>query len=125
MVMIESLIMTKFFTGFQRNDSRGWLGFHDELSNLRPGKERRRAIFIDRWNNQLRHRDMWTVGGTYLAFLRIEIDLELWNRIDRHHQEFIVGRNKISGIPLIGVTKKGNPLYKEDHSIREITSYSS
>ena len=91
------LVMTKFFTGFQRNDGRSWLGFHDEVSNLRPGKERKRTIFIDRSNNALRHRDLWTVGGTYLAFLRIEIDLDLWNRIDRQHQEFIVGRNKISG----------------------------
>lgn len=121
----ESLVMTKFFTGFQRNDGRSWLGFHDEVSNLSPGKERRKTIFIDRSNNALRHRDLWTVGGTYLAFLRIEIDLELWNRFDRHHQEFIVGRNKISGTPLIGVTKKGNPLYKEDRCAREITSYSS
>ncbi len=121
----ESLVMTKFFTGFQRNDGRSWLGFHDELSNLRPGKERRRAIFIDRWNNALRHRDMWTAGGTYLAFLRIEIDLDVWTRIDKDHQEFIVGRNKISGTPVIGVTKRRKPIYKEDRSTRGISLYSS
>lgn len=121
----QPLVMTKFFTGFQRNDGRGWLGFHDELSNLKPGKERKGAIFIDRWNNTLRHSDMWTVGGTYLAFLRIEIDLELWDKIDRHHQELIVGRNKISGTPIIGVTKKGTPLYKQVRSAGQITTYNS
>ena len=46
------LVLTKFYTGFQRDDGRSWLGFHDELSNMRDAEERKDAISIDRQYNQ-------------------------------------------------------------------------
>jgi len=104
------LQLTKFYTGFQRDDGRSWLGFHDELSNMRNPKERKDAISINRLYNQLRPDDFWTVGGTYMSFLRTEIDLGVWQKIERKHQELIVGRDKLFGRPLIGVDRRGNPL---------------
>ena len=76
------ITFTTFFTGFQRDDSRTWLGFHDEVSNMKNSTERRKAIVIDRVNNDLIHQDFWTAGD-YLAFLRIEIDLHKWEQIKR------------------------------------------
>jgi Dyp-type peroxidase family len=108
----DILSLTSFCTGFQREDRRSWLGFHDEVSNLRNEKERRKAITIDRNNNNLLPRDFWTQGGTYLAFMRIAIDLLRWEKIGRRKQELVVGRNKITGWPLIGVDKKGRPIYQ-------------
>jgi deferrochelatase/peroxidase EfeB len=103
-------IFSKFFTGFQRDDGRSWLGFHDGVSNMRPGKERRNVIAVHRENNDLLPRDFWTENGTYMAFLRIEIDLDLWDSINRSKQELIIGREKLYGRPLIGVDKKNNPI---------------
>jgi deferrochelatase/peroxidase EfeB len=106
----EPLCITKFYTGFQRDDGRSWLGFHDEVSNMRPGKEREEAITINKQNNNLSHKDRWTTGGTYMAFLRIEIDVDIWDKIKQKQQECIVGRGKLTGRPLIGIDKKGNPI---------------
>ncbi|MGD1837018.1 MAG: Dyp-type peroxidase [Nitrososphaeraceae archaeon] len=110
----NALILTKTYTGFQRDDGRSWIGFHDEVSNMANPKERLNAIVIDRRNNRLIPRDFWTIGGTYLAFLRIEINLDIWNKIERRNQELMVGRDKLTGVPLIGVDKNGNPILKEN-----------
>jgi deferrochelatase/peroxidase EfeB len=61
-------------------------------------------------NNNLLRRDYWTKNGTYLAYLRIEIDIDLWNSIARKQQELIIGRDKLKGSPLVGVDKNGNPV---------------
>ena len=106
----RTLYLTKFYTGFQRDDGRSWLDFHDGVSNMKNAKEREDAIRIDRANNKLEHRDYWTSGGTYLAYLRIEIDLSIWEKFDRKRQELIIGRNKVTGYPLIGVDGNGNPV---------------
>lgn len=108
------LNFTTFFTGFQRDDGRSWLGFHDEVSNMRNPKERKKAIAIDSMNNDLLHRDFWTQGGTYMAYLRTEIDLGIWEKIERKEQEMIIGRDKLTGIPLIGIDKEGNPVGREE-----------
>lgn len=119
------LIFSNFFTGFQRDDGRSWLGFHDEVSNLRPGKERRDVITIHKENNDLLPRDFWTESGTYMAFLRIEIDLDLWDSINRSKQELIIGREKLYGRPLIGVDKNNNPItLKKNPSAQKVTVYS-
>ena len=104
------LHIASFYTGFRRDDGRSWLGFHDEISNLTTPKEREVVIKIDAMNNNLRREDTWTEGGTYLAFLRIEIDLERWWKIETKRQEIIVGRDKLNGFPLIGIDKKGDPV---------------
>jgi Dyp-type peroxidase family len=106
------LNFTTFFTGFQRDDGRSWLGFHDEVSNMRDLKERKKVIAIGTISNDLLHRDFWTAGGTYMAYLRIEIDLGIWEKIGRKQQEIIVGRDKLTGIPLMGIDKEGNPVIR-------------
>ena len=106
----QALKFSNFYTGFQRDDGRSWLGFHDEVSNFRSPKERVDAIAIDPFNNNLLHRDFWTTNGTYLVYLRIEVELDIWNTIERRRQELIIGRDKLSGSPLVGVDKVGNPM---------------
>jgi deferrochelatase/peroxidase EfeB len=42
-------------------------------------------------------------GGTYMAFLRIAIDLTEWQRLSCAHQELLIGRDKLTGCPLAGI----------------------
>jgi Dyp-type peroxidase family len=109
-VIEEPLHFTKFYTGFRRDDRRSWLGFHDEVSNMNNAKERETAIFVDAVNNRLIPRDIWTAGGTYLCFLRTAIDLEIWHKLERTQQELIIGRDKLTGYPVVGVDKNRNPI---------------
>ena len=121
------LKLSRFFTGFQRVDGRSWLGFHDEVSNMSSEKERRKAIFIDPVANDLRLRDYWTQGGTYLALIRMEIDILKWEQIDLVQQELTVGRRKKDGTPLIGVDKRGMSLavdkLKRKHTMQMIRDH--
>lgn len=110
----NTLKLSRIYTGFKRDDGRSWIGFHDEISNMANSKERLNAITIDRTNNRLIPQDFWTIGGTYLAFLRIEINLNIWNNIDRKNQELMVGRDKFTGVPLIGIDKNGYTVLKEN-----------
>lgn len=108
----SSFKFSKFFSGFQRDDCRSWMGFHDEISNMKNATERKKAIFIHRLNNDLHLRDYWTTGGTYLAYLRIQINLAEWEKISIEQQELMVGRDKESGIPLLGVDSEGKPVLR-------------
>ena len=118
------LIFSKFYTGFQRDDGRSWLGFYDGVSNLRPGNERKNVISITRDNNELLSKDVWTEYGTYLAFMRIEVNLKLWNSLNRIKQELIIGRDKLYGRPIIGIDKDGNSLtFKKTPSSQKIVKY--
>ena len=63
------LILSRIYTGFQRDDGRSWIGFHDEVSNMANLKERINAIVIDPINNRLIPRDFWTISGTLFSFL--------------------------------------------------------
>ena len=102
------MVMKSFFTGFNRPDGRGWLGFHDGVSNIKSS-ERLKKIQIDTQN--LNPDDYWTASGTYMAFLRMTIDLAIWESISVPDQERIVGREKKSGCPLIRVDNRGNNLF--------------
>lgn len=91
------LTVTTTFSGFGRQDGRGWLGFHDGVSNLETG-QRLTAITAA-------PDPAWMAGGTYLAFLRLGIDLASWRSLDRARQELLVGRDKLSGTALIATTR--------------------
>lgn len=104
---ITPLRITGLYTGFQRADHRNWLGFHDGLSNMKS-HERPHVISIN--SRYLISRDSWTLNGTYLAFIRMVINLEKWEDTSITEQEIIVGRNKITGCPLISVDKNGKPV---------------
>ena len=101
------LSISKIYEGFQRNDGRSWLGFHDGVSNL-ASKDRFRAIAIS--NKALNVNDLWTENGTYMSFIRIAIDLDKWQRIEKEIQEIIIGRDKITGCPIIGKDSNGKPI---------------
>ena len=63
------------FSGSQRDDGRSWIDFHDGLSNLKPA-ERAEAIVIGAGSDE--PRDAWTINGSYLAFIRLGINLAIW-----------------------------------------------
>jgi len=109
------LRLTKLYTGFQRDDGRSWLGFHDEVSNMKDAIEREGTISINIKSNRLKPDDFWTESGTYMAFLRTVIDLDAWNKIGLKDQELIVGRDKRSGGPIIGVDRGGKPILVENN----------
>jgi deferrochelatase/peroxidase EfeB len=103
------MVMRTFYTGFNRPDGRSWLGFHDGVSNVRP-YDRLRIISTD--GGSLNRDDYWTGGGgTYLAFLRIGINLGVWEGIPVKEQERIVGRQKSTGCPLIGIGRDGKNIF--------------
>ncbi|MDP9287093.1 MAG: Dyp-type peroxidase [Thermoproteota archaeon] len=107
---LRHLRLTAFYTGFRRDDGRSWLGFHDEISNMKTPEEREAVIKISALDNNLKREDLWTQGGTYMAFLRTEIDIESWWRTATKLQEIIIGRDKLNGSPLVGIDKNGNPI---------------
>jgi Dyp-type peroxidase family len=113
----EGLYIRKFYTGFNRPDSRAWLGFYDGISNIQSS-EREAVISINQTN--LVPNDLWTLSGTYLAFIRMNIDIEKWNNTEEKIQERIVGRDKDTGCPIIGVRDGENilvpgcPIYGTD-----------
>ncbi len=96
-----ALSVTTFYLGFQRNDRRSWIDFHDGLSNLRS-EDREAVIAIAPGADEA-----WAVGGTYLAFLRLAVDLVGWRRLSRVDQELAVGRDKLSGCPITAVGEDG------------------
>lgn len=82
------------FGGFGRADGRGWLGFHDGVNNLRTD---------DRPDVMVAGQDAdWMAGGTYMAFLRLAVDLAAWRSVPRAQQELLVGRHKLTGVPVTG-----------------------
>ena len=81
-----------FHGGFNRDDARSWLGFHDGISNINRD-ERRLAI-------EVTTEPSWMEGGTYMAFLRLALDLHDWRTLSREEQEILVGRHKLTGCPL-------------------------
>lgn len=91
------LAPTGTYSGFQRDDGRSWIGFHDGVTNIQPS-QRLAAV-------ECPGDPEWNGGGTYLAFLRVAIDLPEWRAIGREEQEAIVGRDKLSGCPLAAVER--------------------
>ena len=85
------------YDGFGRPDGRGWLEFHDGVANM-PSRERHRALAAGR-------DPRWMAGGTYMAFLRLRVDLRAWRVLDRGDQELVIGRDKLTGSPLVAVRR--------------------
>lgn len=91
------------FGGFGRADGRGWLDFHDGVSNM-DSRERLLALEAS--------EPSWMSGGTFMAFLRIDVDLTVWRGLRRSEQELLVGRDRLTGSALeaVDVDSKGNPI---------------
>lgn len=102
---LAPLLLTAFYKGFQRDDGRSWIDFHDGISNMKSS-EREGAIVIKPRPPQ----EQWIEGGTYLAFIRLTVDLTAWRKLNRQQQELLVGRDKLTGCPLISLDSQGNPV---------------
>ena len=100
------LLLTAFYTGFQRDDGRSWIDFHDGVSNLKS--EERLGVTAIKPSPQ--PAEQWTEGGTYLAFLRTAVDLTSWRGLSRQQQELLVGRDKLSGCAFESRDPQGSPV---------------
>ena len=98
------LAVVSTFAGFGRRDGRGWLEFHDGVSNIEASQ---RLVALEAGPDP-----PWMRGGTYMAFLRLGVDLAAWRRLDRATQELVIGRDKLSGAALISVERdaRGRPI---------------
>lgn len=101
------------FDGFLRDDGRSWIGFHDGVSNIEPS-ERLAAV-------ESTGDPAWTRGGTYLAFLRLQIAIDDWRALARGDQELIVGRDKLTGWPIGSVSVERDRLTPEPVSATPLT----
>jgi deferrochelatase/peroxidase EfeB len=108
-----ALYLGHSFSGFQRDDGRSMLDFHDGISNMKtpdnPGEYEPRKKVIEIESTPV-DADKWTENGTYLAFFRIAVDLGVWRKIPRSKQEIIIGRDKLSGCPIVNIDPNGNPI---------------
>jgi deferrochelatase/peroxidase EfeB len=124
------------YTGYQRDDQRSWLDFHDGVSNLRSADRPGVIEIKPAGDPQLD----WTAGGTYLSFIRLAIDLGTWSGLPRLLQERLVGRDLVSGAALVGargsanltvagcpvagtaeVTEEGNEAFREPPVVQDRT----
>ncbi|MEO9649389.1 MAG: hypothetical protein ABJ360_03530 [Roseobacter sp.] len=92
------LQFANFFSGFRREDKRSWIDFHDGINNMTP-EERLVAMEVGTTDRS------WLKGGTYMSFLRIHVNLELWRAIPRNVQELVVGRDKLTACPITDTTQ--------------------
>jgi deferrochelatase/peroxidase EfeB len=116
-----TLDLAAAFSGFNREDGRSWIDFHDGVSNLTSGQERLDALGIKPVGAGT---DGWTVGGTYQGFLRTQVDLAAWRQLSVSQQEAAVGRQKITGCPLADFQAGGSVVdagcpFTATHSILE------
>jgi deferrochelatase/peroxidase EfeB len=94
--------------GFNREDRRSWLGFHDGIGNIEP--DRRREAIETRVGPLMPEDPPWMDGGTYMGFLRLAIDLEMWRGLSRQEQEICVGRDLENGCPVMRIDKNSKGL---------------
>jgi deferrochelatase/peroxidase EfeB len=92
--------------GFNREDRRSWLGFHDGIGNIEPAL--RRTAIETRAGASGPGDPAWMDGGTYMGFLRLALDLETWQGLSRPEQEALVGRDRETGCPLIRSSRRLN-----------------
>jgi deferrochelatase/peroxidase EfeB len=117
----NKLSITTFYNGFRRGDNRNWTGFHDGVSNLKS-EDREKIIFIGQ--SQVQREDSWLIKGTFMAFIRIFVDVQKWWKKKTHEQEMMVGRMKSTGCPIIGYDKHNNPVSDKNCPVkgtREVT----
>lgn len=103
-----ALALAAAFTGFNREDGRSWIDFHDGVSNLAGEQQRLAAMVIKKDGKPA--ADLWTAGGTYMVFLRLGVDLRSWRKLSQVQQELLVGRTKISGCAIKETAQDGGPV---------------
>jgi Dyp-type peroxidase family len=89
--------VTDIHAGFQRMDGRNLMGFNDGVSNSRPGSGDEFDSVV--WTTE-KDEGQILKDGTYMAFQKIEHDLDQWRELSLGEQEEWIGRNKITGLLL-------------------------
>lgn len=100
-------IVKAAYTGHGRDDKRSWIDFFDGTSNLRS-RDRLQVIEVKAQSPS--SPEAWTFGGTYMAFIRVAVDLAAWRQLSRDAQELLVGRDKLTGCPIGAVDAGGHPV---------------
>ena len=95
------LRIVTFFAGFKREDRRSWIDFHDGINTM-TAPHRLEAMEVKLTNHP------WLTRGTYMNFLKVAVDLDVWNGLTRVEQEVIVGRDKLTGCPIERVDRGPN-----------------
>ncbi|MFJ2029749.1 Dyp-type peroxidase [Streptosporangium sp. NPDC087985] len=88
---------------------RDLLGFHDDVANhFLTDVKGRINKFI--WVHPPSPEPAWTTGGTYQVIRIVRFHLDEWNRVPVVQQQKIIGRHKVTGIPLNGGTNENSPV---------------
>jgi deferrochelatase/peroxidase EfeB len=66
-------------------------------------KSSERELMIAVKGNNLNDNDSWIRNGTYMTFMRFNIDVENWYDNEVEFQERIVGIDKETGCPIVGI----------------------
>ena len=83
--------------GFQRKDTREFLGFDDGIDNISMREdELENLVYINEADNE----PDWCVNGTYLVYRKIREHMPTWEKLGDDAQEKMIGRDKETGKPL-------------------------
>jgi dye decolorizing peroxidase len=83
---------------------RNLMGQLDGTDNPQPNSKDFSSVV---WNDG---KDFeWFANGTVLAFRRIRMQLETWEKLSPGAQETVIGRNRTNGAPLTGTIEKDLP----------------
>lgn len=83
---------------------RNLFGFKDGTDNIKPDDEPDVATeFL--WVADEDEGGNWASGGTYLAFRKFRMLIEMWDDLTLESQEDTFGRDKVEGAPLSGGTE--------------------
>jgi deferrochelatase/peroxidase EfeB len=87
---------------------RNLFGFKDGTANVKA--EETTALDAHIWVGADDDADArWLAGGSYLVARRINMGIEIWDRLSLAEQEATIGRTKGTGAPLSGGTEHSTP----------------
>ncbi|MDB2439460.1 Dyp-type peroxidase [Hellea sp.] len=99
--------------GFQRKDTREFLGFDDGIDNISMREdELERLVYITQVDNE----PDWCINGTYLVYRKIRERMPDWEKLTVVNQEAMIGRDKETGKPLsrqVTGPKGKTPVYSD------------
>jgi Dyp-type peroxidase family len=108
----EWAIVSDTHSGFQRMDGRNLMGFIDGISN--PNKSKNDIVWLREDDEGQLFKD-----GTYMAFQKIEHDLEKWGKMSVSEQEKWVGRSKATGLLLGTLSEEEDQKLANDCSSKD------
>ncbi len=95
-------------TSTAQSTPRNLFGFKDGTANVKA--EESRALDEHIWvGGDDDAAAGWLAGGSYLVARRINMTIEVWDRLPLNEQEASIGRTKGSGAPLSGGTELTEP----------------